>query len=58
MVIDENGLRPDGFPVRTSIDLLRPVAPEIHFRDRKKPDGRCLCQDQDYRSRYSMKFPS
>lgn len=58
MVLDSNGVRPDGFPTRTSINLLKPVAPEISFYDRKVPGRKCICQDEDYVSAYRSKYGS
>jgi hypothetical protein len=45
MVLEACGLRPPGFPTRTSINVLKPLAPQISFFERKASARRCLCQD-------------
>ena len=56
MVLDARGLRPNGFPVRTSLDVLRPVPGEISFHHRKAPGRNCICQDDDFVRRYISKW--
>jgi hypothetical protein len=55
MVLESQGLRPLGFPVRTSMDVLRPIPAEISFHYKKKAGSNCLCQDGDFVNRYIAK---
>ena len=40
----------------TRIDLLRPLASFLAFQEQKHFSGRCICQDEDFRSVYSVKY--
>lgn len=45
-----------GRPVRTVIDLLRPLAPHLNPPTGRRRDGRCLCNDCDYLDAYEQKY--
>jgi hypothetical protein len=49
-------LRPAGRPVRTVIDLLRPVPPFLNQPAGRRTDGLCLCNDPDYLDAYTCKY--
>ena len=44
-------------PVRTVIDLLRPLAPYLNPPIGRRNDGLCLCNDPDYVAAYEQKYP-
>ncbi len=43
-------------PVRTVIDLLRPLPPYLNPPTGRRSDGRCLCSDRDYLDAYNRKY--
>jgi hypothetical protein len=56
LALDVSGLRNADFPAVTRIDLQQPL-PAIPSSPRgKDPDGRCICQDQDYIAAYTEKY--
>ncbi len=59
VILDATRLREEAgiqLPTRTEVDLLRPLGPHLSSPEQKHPSGRCLCQDEDYRSAYRSKW--
>lgn len=56
VVIDATGLRTTELPVRTEINLLRPIAGTLCSPETKHPGGRCICQDKDFIDAYRAKY--
>ena len=56
IVIDAAGLRPVMLPVRTEIDLRRPLSGTLCSPESKHQSGRCICQDPDFISSYRVKY--
>jgi hypothetical protein len=56
VVIDAGGLRLDQLPVRTEINLLRPLSGTLCTPESKHPGKRCICQDADFISAYRAKY--
>lgn len=58
MVIDAGGLRGPADAstiIRTTVDLLRPLSVYSPTITRRR-DGKCLCEDADYRNAYDTKY--
>jgi hypothetical protein len=55
-IIDAAGLRSQEVPVRTEVDLLRPVTGTLCTPESKHPSGRCICQDPDFLAAYQAKY--
>jgi hypothetical protein len=58
LIADAGHLRSSSLPARTEIDLLRPGATRFNSPAAKHPSGRCLCQDESFRSAYGAKYAS
>ena len=56
VVVDAAGLRPDQLPVRTELNLLRPLSGTLCTPEAKHPSRRCICQDDDFISAYRAKY--
>lgn len=56
IVIDAAGLRPAGLPVRTEIDLLRPLSGTLNAPEAKDSTGRCICRDEDFTAAYRRRY--
>lgn len=57
LVCHAAGLKPRG-STSTKLDLLRRVPEHLVHNERKRPGGRCLCQDPDYVTAYTAKYAS
>lgn len=55
-VIDATGLRSQELPVRTEVDLLRPITGTLCTPESKHPSGRCICQDSDFVATHQAKY--
>ena len=51
-----SGLRSQHLPVKTSINLLRPLAEYRNIPGKKNVSGNCICQDTDYLDVYKEKW--
>lgn len=58
LVIDAGRLRSVPSPEVTRIDLLKPLSSFLSMRERKRRDGRCICQDEDFQAAYARKWPT
>lgn len=56
VVIEAAGLRSAELPVRTEINLLRPITGTLCIPESKHPSGRCICQDADFVDAYRTKY--
>lgn len=56
VVIDASGIRSDALPVRTEINLLKPIAGTLCSPEPKHSSGRCICQDPDFLRAYQEKY--
>lgn len=56
VVIEAADLRPGRLPVRTEINLLRPLSGTLCTPEAKHPSQRCICQDADFISAYQAKY--
>lgn len=52
------GLKNGNIPMKTTINLLRPLAPYRNSEGKKHSSGRCICQDPDYLSVFAEKWKS
>jgi Prokaryotic E2 family C/ThiF family len=50
--------RGPGLTAVTRLDVLKPAALDITQPARARGDGRCICEDEDYRSVYGSKYSS
>ena len=57
LVAHAAGLKHVPPPTTTTVNLLRPLAAYLSFREAKSASGRCLCQDADYTAAYEAKYP-
>jgi hypothetical protein len=55
-VIHASGLRQQELPVRTEINLLRPISGTLSSPEKKNPKQRCICQDRDFIDVYLKKY--
>jgi hypothetical protein len=55
-VIDAARLRIAGLPVRTEINLLRPLSGTLCTPESKPSSKRCICQDDDFVDAYRVKY--
>lgn len=56
VVIDASGLRSGALPVRTEINVLKPLAGTLCSPEAKHQSGRCICQDPDFQRAYRDKY--
>jgi molybdopterin/thiamine biosynthesis adenylyltransferase len=56
VVIDAAALRLDRLPVRTEVNLLRPLSGTLCTPESKHLSRRCICQDADFISAYRAKY--
>jgi len=58
LIIFKGKFRQHPIETTTRIDLLRPLAQYLNDPIKKPTNGRCICQDEDFRERYSEKHAS
>lgn len=57
VVLDAIGAKRE-LPVRTEVNLLRPLSGTLSSPEAKRADGRCICQDPDFVAAYREKYTS
>jgi len=58
IVAHQSGLRDEGLPTKSALDLLRPIPGRLNVPVIKDKAGtaRCICLDEDYRTAFKAKY--